>query len=119
MKPPFLPHPGSGLLVGLALRWFVGLTLRRHRQALALLGAVVVCTSCAAPRRAPLCDADIAASVAGRASTVADLETALALADLGPLSVPRPTSATLDPANPDFWWTCAYLYEPGVRQARR
>jgi outer membrane protein TolC len=105
MQPPLVPvrPPGSGF----------------HRQALALLGALAVCASCATPRRAPLCDADVAASVAGRAATVADLETALALADLTTLAVPRPTAATMDPASQDFWWTCAYLYEPGVRQARR
>lgn len=91
-----------------------------HRRLLAVFSVLTVCTSCAAPRRAPIDDPCIAASVLGRASSVAELETALALADLGPLAVPRPSSpATLDPASSDFWFTCAYLYEPGVRQARR
>jgi outer membrane protein TolC len=81
---------------------------------------VAFCAACAAPRRAPLCDARIAASVLGRAGSAAELEAALALADLGPLAVPRPSSpAEMDPANPGFWYACAYLYEPSVRQARR
>jgi outer membrane protein TolC len=104
MQAPLVIHPGSGF----------------HRQALALLGALSLCTSCAAPRRAPLCDADVAASVAGRAATVADLETALALADLGPLGFyGAPQFNFADPENLNFWTNCAWLYEPGVRQARR
>lgn len=104
MQPPLAPHPGSGF----------------HRQALALLGALSLCASCAMPRRAPLCDADVAASVEGRAASVEEMQTALALADLGPLSFyGAPRFNTLDPENLNFWTNCAWLYEPGVRQARR
>jgi hypothetical protein len=82
--------------------------------------ALVLCASCAAPRRQPLDDHAIAESVSRRALTVADLEVALSLADLGALRIPRPSlPVTEDPADPRFWTTCAYLWEPGVRQARR
>lgn len=87
---------------------------------LAFPALVLALCACSAPDSRPLEPAELAASVAARAATPAELERALELADIGPLAVPAPDPQDLDdPALAGFWHACAWAYAPGVRAARR
>lgn len=97
--------------------------LRRARARPACLFAAA-CTAlvaaCAAPPTAAVSDAELSQRVVERGATLADVEHALELADIGPLALPRPkVPDELVADRPDFWHACAAAWNPRVRQARQ
>lgn len=92
----------------------------RSRLSLSLCSfAVAISSSCVATTSRSVSDADLARTPQARA-TVEDVERALALADLGPLSVPippHPTELRADQA--EFWHAAAFAWNPQLRQMRR
>ncbi len=93
-------------------------TSRRRFAAASFL--IPLCVACASPATRSVSDAELARALADRADSVDAVAQALALADLGALSVPRPAAPTeLSPDFGEFWQACAFAWNPELRRARR
>ena len=80
---------------------------------------LLLASSCVATTTRSVSDADLARVPQSR-TTVEDVERALALADLGPLSVPIPPPPTeLRADHAEFWHAAAFAWNPELRQMRR
>lgn len=80
---------------------------------------LLLVSSCVATTTRSVSDADLALTPQAR-TTLEDVEHALALADLGALSVPIPPNpAELRADQAEFWHAAAYAWNPELRQLRR
>jgi hypothetical protein len=95
-------------------------TRARPARPLSIPLGVLTLAACAAPPRTTLDVASAEASVARRGAEPGVVDEALALVDLGSLSLPAPSGAALaDARRPEFWRACAWTWNPDVRRARR
>lgn len=75
--------------------------------------------SCASPPREPLDGSALAAGIAARAASPAELAAAIEIAGQVALPLERPSAAELeDPLTAGYWLARAYAWNPAVRAAR-
>jgi outer membrane protein TolC len=101
------------------MRSFLALPARSRATMLTIL-APLVPGACRAPEAAPLDAGSLARSVGARSAASEQLAAALELAGLRPLSLaPPPPEVLSDPEAREFWHTCAWVFAPAMRAARR